>query len=38
MINLNAEEIKDGLVKLCETWLNGNELEDDMTFVIIKKK
>ena len=35
----SAEEIKNGLVELCDTWLKGNaELQDDMTFVIIKKK
>jgi serine phosphatase RsbU (regulator of sigma subunit) len=35
----SAEEIKDGLVDLCNNWLKGNaELQDDMTFVIIKKK
>ena len=35
----SAEEIKNGLVELCDTWLEGNaELQDDMTFVIIKKK
>ncbi len=35
----SAEEIKDGLVDLCHTWLSDNaELKDDMTFVIIKKK
>jgi len=37
--NKSAEEIKNGLVELCDTWLKGNaELQDDMTFVIIKKK
>ena len=35
----SAEEIKNGLVELCDTWLKGDaELQDDMTFVIIKKK
>ena len=35
----SAEEIKDGLVKLCDEWLAGDaELKDDMTFVIIKRK
>ena len=35
----SAEEIKDGLVELCDSWLDGHaELKDDMTFVIIKKK
>ena len=35
----SAEEIKDGLVDLCDNWLKGTaELKDDMTFVIIKKK
>ena len=35
----SAEEIKDGLVELCNTWLSDTaELKDDMTFVIIKKK
>ncbi|MFL3014029.1 MAG: SpoIIE family protein phosphatase [Candidatus Neomarinimicrobiota bacterium] len=35
----SAEEIKNGLVDLCNNWLKGNaELQDDMTFVIIKKK
>ena len=35
----SAEEIKNGLVELCDNWLKGNaELQDDMTFVIIKKK
>ena len=37
--NKSAEEIKNGLVELCDNWLEGNaELQDDMTFVIIKKK
>ena len=35
----SAEEIKNGLVQLCDKWLDGNaELKDDMTFVIIKRK
>ena len=35
----SVEEIKDGLVDLCDRWLDGHaELKDDMTFVIIKKK
>ena len=35
----SAEEIKNGLVDLCNNWLKDNaELQDDMTFVIIKKK
>ena len=35
----SADEIKDGLVDLCNNWLSGGaELKDDMTFVIIKKK
>ena len=39
MVSKSAEEIKDGLVELCDTWLDGfAELKDDMTFVIIKKK
>lgn len=38
LIHLSAEDIKEGLVKLCESWLNNADLEDDMTFVIIKKK
>ena len=39
LIDKSAEEIKDGLVSLCDTWLDGDaELKDDMTFVIIKKK
>ena len=39
MVSKSAEEIKDGLVELCDTWLEGfAELKDDMTFVIIKKK
>mgnify|MGYP003322740937 CR=1 FL=1 len=30
----SAEEIKDGLVELCDSWLDGHaELKDDMTFV-----
>ena len=34
----SAEEIKDGLVEMCDNWLGDNaELQDDMTFVIIKK-
>ena len=39
MSNKSAEEIKNGLVKMCDEWLgNTAELQDDMTFVIIKKK
>ena len=39
LAKLSAEEIKNGLVKLCNDWLDGDsELKDDMTFVIIKKK
>ena len=38
LINLNVEEIKNGLVKLCESWLGDIDLKDDMTLVIIKKK
>ena len=39
LISRSADEIKDGLVDLCNNWLDGNaELKDDMTFVIIKKK
>ena len=40
LAKLSAEEIKDGLVKLCSDWLSDGdaELKDDMTFVIIKKK
>ena len=38
LINLSAEEIKNGLVKLCESWLGDIDLKDDMTLVIIKKK
>ena len=40
LAKLSAEEIKDGLVKLCNDWLSDGdaELKDDMTFVIIKKK
>ena len=35
----SVEEIKNGLVKLCNEWLDGKaELKDDMTFVIIKRK
>ena len=35
----SVEEIKDGLVHLCDQWLNDRaELKDDMTFVIIKRK
>jgi len=35
----SVEEIKDGLVDLCDPWLDGHaELKDDMTFVIIKRK
>ena len=35
----SVEEIKDGLVDLCDRWLdNQAELKDDMTFVIIKRK
>ena len=35
----SVEEIKDGLVDLCDRWLDGHaELKDDMTFVIIKKQ
>ena len=37
--NKSAKEIKDGLVEMCDNWLgNTAELQDDMTFVIIKKK
>ena len=39
LVDRSAEEIKDGLVDLCNSWLDGHaELKDDMTFVIIKKK
>ena len=39
LANKSADEIKDGLVLLCDKWLEGSaELKDDMTFVIIKKK
>tara|TARA_B110000444_G_C18847298_1_gene602938 strand:+ start:1715 stop:4738 length:3024 start_codon:yes stop_codon:yes gene_type:complete len=38
LINLSSEEIKNGLVDLCDSWIKGAELQDDMTFVIIKKK
>ena len=39
LANKSVEEIKNGLVLLCDKWLNGNaELKDDMTFVIIKRK
>ncbi len=39
MSNKSAEEIKNGLVEMCDEWLgNTAELQDDMTFVIIKKK
>ena len=35
----SAEEIKDGLVEMCDNWLGDTaELQDDMTFVIIKKR
>ena len=35
----SAEEIRDGLVEMCDNWLGDSaELQDDMTFVIIKKK
>tara|TARA_B100000609_G_C17201871_1_gene428634 strand:- start:848 stop:1921 length:1074 start_codon:yes stop_codon:yes gene_type:complete len=35
----SASEIKDGLVALCDDWLGETaELQDDMTFVIIKRK
>ncbi len=35
----SAKEIKDGLVEMCDNWLGETaELQDDMTFVIIKKK
>ena len=38
MSSKSAEEIKNGLVDLCNDWLGGQaELKDDMTFVIIKK-
>jgi hypothetical protein len=34
-----VKDIKNGLVKLCNEWLDGKaELKDDMTFVIIKRK
>ena len=37
--NKSAKEIKDGLVEMCDNWLGDTaELQDDMTFVIIKKK
>ena len=39
LVSRSAEEIKDGLVEMCNTWLAGDaELKDDMTFVIIKRK
>ena len=39
LISRSADEIKDGLVEMCDTWLAGDaELKDDMTFVIIKRK
>ena len=40
MSSESAEEIKNGLVGMCDEWLgNTAELQDDMTFfVIIKKK
>ena len=35
----SVEEIKDGLIEVCDKWLDGHaELKDDMTFVIIKRK
>ena len=35
----SAKEIKAGLVEMCDNWLGETaELQDDMTFVIIKKK
>ena len=35
----SAMDIKNGLVKMCDDWLGDTaELQDDMTFVIIKKK
>ena len=37
LINQSVEEIKDGLTKMCENWLDGADLKDDMTFVIIKR-
>ena len=37
--NKSAKEIKDGLVEMCDNWLGDTaELQDDMTFVIIKKQ
>ena len=39
MSNNSAKEIKNGLVEMRDEWLgNSAELQDDMTFVIIKKK
>ena len=35
LINQSVGEIKDGLTKMCENWLDGADLKDDMTFVII---
>ena len=35
----SAMDIKNGLVEMCDDWLGDTaELQDDMTFVIIKKK
>ena len=39
LVDKPVKDIKDGLVELCNNWLDiGTELKDDMTFVIIKKK
>ena len=38
LIDLNLEDTKNELIKFCDEWLNGADLQDDMTFVIIKKK
>tara|TARA_S200000501_G_C20715772_1_gene696164 strand:- start:79 stop:1065 length:987 start_codon:yes stop_codon:yes gene_type:complete len=39
LVSESAENIKNGLVDMCDNWLgDDSELKDDMTFVIIKKK
>ena len=38
LTDLNLEDTKNELIKFCDEWLDGTDLQDDMTFVIIKKK
>ena len=34
----SAEEIKNALVDLGENWANGKPNEDDVTFVVVKRR